>query len=209
MALPHKTPLHVHKLHRLGNLVGRIEVKSHCLLNFCPPSPTSGWMQDELWRRQSSLQDFQEPLAPSSVCTVWGGADLTPSCGAAPTSPSTACKHSSHTRSDSIRSHTILLIPTHQNWVGLISQVPDTEARQTHSLQSSGQPFEQRFFSTSTIITSNIPWPYSTQRPTLIREARKERFLPFHSSPSLPVTPHSCTSGKWEQHWALPGGQFR
>lgn len=57
-----------------------------------------------------------------------------------------------------------------------------------HSLQSSGQPFEQWFSSTST--TSNIPWPYTTQRPTLIREPRKERFLPFHSSPSLPVTPN-------------------
>lgn len=50
------------------------------------------------------------------------------------------------------------------------------------------QPSEQWFFSIST--TSNIRWPYTTQRPTLIREDKKERFLPFRSSPSLPVTPH-------------------
>lgn len=91
-----------------------------------------------------------------------------------------------HTHGATPHAHTrSCRIPTHQNWAGFISQVPDTEALQTHSLQSSGQPSEQWFFSTST--TSNIPWPYTTQRPTLITEARKERFLPFRS---LPVTPH-------------------
>lgn len=68
MALPHKTCLHVHKLHRLGNLVGRTEVKSLSLLNFCPPSPTSGWMQHELWRRQSRICKSCTARAVSAPC---------------------------------------------------------------------------------------------------------------------------------------------
>lgn len=205
MALPHKTPLHVHKLHRLGNLVGRIEVKSHSLLNFCPPSPTSGWMQDELWRRQSSLQDFQELHTSSSECSV-GGYRCASRCGAAPAQPASTA----HTPRAAPHAHAgACSIPEHQNWAGIISQAPDPGVLHTQSLQGSGQPSELGFFSISTSTTSNIPWPYTTQRPTLIREARKERFLPLSSNPSLPVTAHFPAHLGNGNGSGQPGGQFR
>lgn len=58
-----------------------------------------------------------------------------------------------------------------------------------------GSPVEWWLFSII-IITSNILWRGTKQRPTWIRDARKERFLPSRSSPSLPVTSSSCAFRK-------------
>lgn len=151
-----------------------------------------------------ALYSFKDLQLVSTACTTRGCTYVTHRRDAETTrllySRSTHRKQSSPTRGAIPRAHTVFLYLNAPELVWLNLSGAGTlkicRCVLCKALQAKvGSPFERWLFSIS-IITSNILWRDMKQRPTRITDARKERFLPSRCSPSLPVTPSSCTFRK-------------